>query len=431
MYKKVHLRLTLLCTGITAVIMMIMSLCYLYVSERGLYHNQFQAFKNDITTISTNLEQQSVISIEWLSKMEAQGNYLFFVLDNDTPFLFNRLNDADSQAQRNLLYEESRNAYEALDEVQSTILSGVFGTLTHTEYEFVSPSMDTNYFAGKIAMKKSDSVLEITVLTSLQGLEMQIRAQRLRFLLIDFAAVTALGIFSWFFTGWLIKPVIENQKKQAAFVASASHELRTPLAVILSATECCKHASPGQQEHFINIIRQEGLRVSSLVGDMLTLSQSDSHHFPIRTEPAELDTLLMNAYETFAPLAQEKSISLSIQLPDEALPLCLADPERISQVISILLHNAISYTPEHGKIMLALSRAKEKFLITVTDNGVGIPDEEKKKIFDRFYRAEKARSSKDHFGLGLSIAHEIIKAHGGTISVRDAVDGGSCFTITL
>lgn len=74
MFKKVHLRLTLLCAGITAVIMLIMSLCYLYVSETGLYRNQFQAFKNDINTISTNLEQQTVISMEWLSKMEAQGH---------------------------------------------------------------------------------------------------------------------------------------------------------------------------------------------------------------------------------------------------------------------------------------------------------------------------------------------------------------------
>ena len=97
MFKKVHLRLTLLCAGITAVIMLVMSLCYLYVSEKGLYRNQFQAFQNDINTISTNLEQQNVISMEWLSKMEAQGNYRFFVLDNGVPFLFNQLNDpADS-----------------------------------------------------------------------------------------------------------------------------------------------------------------------------------------------------------------------------------------------------------------------------------------------------------------------------------------------
>lgn len=175
----------------------------------------------------------------------------------------------------------------------------------------------------------------------------------------------------------------------------------------------------------------EGMRVSSLVGDMLTLSQSDTNRFTIQKKPVELDTLLMNSYEAFVPLAQDKSISLSVELPEDALPPCSADPERISQVISILLHNAISYTPEHGHITLSLMIRRDKFHISVTDNGIGISDEDKKRIFDRFYRAEKSRSTKDHFGLGLSIAYEIIKAHNGSISVTDVEGGGSCFTVVF
>lgn len=122
MFKKVHIRLTLLCAGITAVIMIVMSLCYLYVSENGLYRNQFQSFQNDINTITTNLEQQSVISMEWLSKMEAQGNYLFYVLDSGVPFLYNQLNNADEKSTRNLLLEECKNAYLNTDNVSSLSL---------------------------------------------------------------------------------------------------------------------------------------------------------------------------------------------------------------------------------------------------------------------------------------------------------------------
>lgn len=431
MFQKVHLRLTLLCTGITAVIMIVMSLCYLYVSETGLYRNQFQAFKNDINTISTNLEQQTVISMEWLSKMEAQGNYLFFVLDNGTPFLFNQLNDPGENAARDLLLQESKEAYSTQFPAEVTVKANAYSPLTHTEYDFFSPSRQSKYYGSYITMGTSNSVLEITVLSSLQKLEQQIYEQRFRFLLIDLAAVLLLGIFSWFFTGRLLNPIIESQKKQALFIASASHELRTPLSVILSATECCRTAPPERQEGFLKTIWQEGLRVSSLVNDMLTLSQSDNHRFPIRMKPTELDTLLMNTYEAFEPLAQEKDILLSIQLPDGALPLCTADPERISQVLSILLHNAISYTPEHGKIRLSLTRQRDKFHLSVTDNGIGISDEDKKHIFDRFYRVEKSRSTKDHFGLGLSIAYEIVKAHGGSIQVSDAKGGGSCFTVVL
>ena len=433
MFKKVHLRLTLLCAGITAVIMLIMSLCYLYVSETGLYRNQFQAFKNDINTISTNLEQQTVISMEWLSKMEAQGNYRFFVLDNGVPFLYNQLNDPEQAETNARLLLESRNAMDTLpaQNVTVTVSDGINSTLSHSEYEFTSPSTDTRYFCSVIQMGTGSSILEIVVLSSLLRLEQQIEEQRVRFLLIDIAAVMLLGLFAWFFTGILLKPIAENQQKQAMFVAAASHELRTPLSVILSAAECCQDATPEKQAGFIKTIYQEGLRVSSLVTDMLTLSQSDSHRFPVRKEPTELDTLLMNSYEAFEPLAQEKSIRLSVTLPQERLPLCNVDPERISQVVAILLHNAISYTPERGRIILSLIRHKERFAISVQDNGIGISDADKKRIFDRFYRVEKSRSRKDHFGLGLPIAYEIVKAHGGSIQVTDAEDGGSCFTIIL
>ncbi len=433
MFKKVHLRLTLLCAGITAVIMLVMSLCYLYVSEKGLYRNQFQAFKNDINTISTNLEQQSVISMEWLAKMEAQGNYRFFVLDNGVPFLYNQLSDPEQTEENNILLTESRNALNSLSsqDVTVTVSDGINGILSHSEYEFISPSTDSRYFCSLIQMGTGNSLLEIVVLSPLQRLEQQIEEQRTRFLLIDIGATILLGIFAWFFTGILLKPIAENQQKQAMFVAAASHELRTPLSVILSAAECCRDAAPERQEGFIRTIYQEGLRVSSLVTDMLTLSQSDSHRFPVRKEPTELDTLLMNSYEAFEPLAREKSIQLSLTLPDGALPLCNVDPERISQVIAILLHNAISYTPNQGRIELSLARHKERFAVSVQDNGIGISDADKKRIFDRFYRVEKSRNRKDHFGLGLSIAHEIVKAHGGSIQVTDAEGGGSCFTVIL
>lgn len=430
MFKQVHVRLTLLCAGITAVIMIVMSLCYLYVSESGLYKNQFQAFQNDINTITTNLEQQSVITMEWLSKMEAQGNYLFYVLDSGIPFLYNQLNESEKHAQRTLLLEESLNVYQNISP-DSSGANTASSNARHFEFEFTSASAGAKYFGSVMHMGKNASSLEIIVLSSLESLEEQIRQQRLRFIWIDLAAIFMLTVFSWIFTGRLLHPIMENQEKQAQFVASASHELRTPLAVILSASECCKTAPPEKQEGFLRTITQEGQRMSALVNDMLTLSGSDSHHFSVQLHPIELDTLLMNAYEAFEPLTKDKSITLSIHLPEYALPLCNADSERISQVVSILLHNAVSYTPAHGQINLSLSMQKSRFQIAVSDNGIGISDEDKKRIFDRFYRVEKSRSTKEHFGLGLSIAYEIVKAHNGNILVTDTAGGGSTFTVIL
>ncbi|MDE6749752.1 MAG: HAMP domain-containing histidine kinase [Lachnospiraceae bacterium] len=418
MFKKVHLRLTLLCAGSTAAIMIIMSLCYLYVSERSLYRNQFQAFENDINTIVTNLEHQTVISMEWLSKMESQGNYLFFVVDNGIPFLYNQLSDSDAS------FSKANLLKEFLAHPQNETAAGNY------VYSFTSSSTGEDYLAGVINIGEKSS-LEIIILFSLEPLKSQILEQRFRFALIDVAAIIMLTVFSWIFTGRLLKPIIENQQKQIQFVASASHELRTPLAVILSTEECCQDAPTEKLSGFLKTIHNEALHMSALVNDMLTLSGSDSHHFSVNMQPVEMDTLIINSYESFEPLAKEKSIALSVSLPENTLPPCSADSQRISQVIAILIQNAISYTPEYGKIELSLSYKKNHFYISVTDNGIGISDEDKKKIFDRFYRVEKSRSSKEHFGLGLSIAYEIVQAHGGSISVTDADGGGSTFTVIL
>lgn len=439
MFQKVHLYLTLLCAGITAAIMIIMSLCYLYISEQGLYRNYFNSFKNDMNTIATSLEQQSVISMEWLSKMEAQGNYTFFVLDNGIPFLYNRLNGLDATAQENSLLTEILDTYQEnfliSPDYRRQNSSGY--NYTHIEFEFTYSLTLQKYYVSVIEMRRNSSILQIAVLSPLTELEKQISDQRIRFILIDITAIFLLTAFSFIFTRKLLNPIQENQQKQAQFVASASHELRTPLAVIMSSAECCKNASPSEQNGFLQTIHQEGKRMATLIEEMLTLSQSDSQYFPMDKKPVELDTLLMNAYEAFDPLAKEKGIALSIRLPENALPMCYADGNRIYQVISILLHNAISYTPEKGRISISLSKEekhsleKENFVIRVRDTGIGISDEDKKKIFDRFYRAEKARSTKGHFGLGLSIAYEIVKMHHGNITVQDNPEGGCLFTVTL
>ena len=434
MFQKVRLYLTALCAGITAAILIVMSLLYLYLSEKELYENQFRSFQNDINTIATSLEQQSVISMEWLSKMEARGGYTFYALDNGIPFLYNRLTSLSESSEIRSLLDECLEIYHR--EYSSSHMSAVeqdslFSTCIHSEFPFNPTGGKHEYYISVIELNRGTASLQLLVLSPLDFLREQITRQRLRFLLIDIAAVLLLSLFSFFFTGKLLQPVIESRKKQTEFVAAASHELRTPLAVILSAAECCRDADAEKQSRFLDTIRQEGDILTSLVNDMLTLSASDSQRFTCRPAPLELDTLLINTYEAFEPLAAEKKLSLTISLPEESLPLCTADTDRIVQLLSILLHNAISYTPEGGRIDLALSHKKNRFYLTVSDTGVGIPPEDRKKIFDRFYRAEKSRSAKGHFGLGLSIASEIVRLHHGAISVADRQGGGSVFTVML
>ena len=434
MYKKVHLQLTCLFTGITAAIMIIMSLCYLYVSESGLFRNQYNSFKNDMNTIATNLEQMPVISMQWLSKMEAQGNYTFFALDDGVPFLYNQLSGHSEDFRKTIMREcldVYHNTYKisVADAVSSPYVS------YHVEYQFTSPSTKEKYFGCVISIEKGKSIMQVIVFSPMNMLEKQISEQRFRFFLIDLTAIIFLAFFSFIFTGKLLQPISESQQRQARFISSASHELRTPLAIILSSIDCCRNAEDGNQQsasqqRFFKTIRQESLRMSALINDMLILSEQDQN-LPVRKKPVELDTLIINSYEAFEPLAKEKQIALSAELPENIFPPCSCDPDRISQVISILLHNAISYTQKNGKIILSLSYDKRGFLLSVKDNGIGISDEDKGKIFDRFYRAEKSRSTKGHFGLGLSIAYEIVASHNGSITVKDAVPKGAEFVVVL
>jgi len=426
--------MTALCAGITTAILIVMSLLYLYLSEKELYENQFRSFQNDINTIATSLEQQSVISMEWLSKMEARGGYTFYALDNGIPFLYNRLANLSESSEIHGLLENCLEIYRnnyADSYVSDTDGGTPFNTCVHSEFPYNPTGRQHEYYISIIELNRGTSSMQLLVLSPLDFLREQIARQRVRFFLIDIAALLLLTLFSFFFTGKLLQPVIESRKKQTEFVAAASHELRTPLAVILSAAECCRDAEAKKQSRFLDTIKQEGEILTSLVNDMLALSASDTQRFTCRPAPVELDTLLINTYEAFEPLAAEKKLSLSVTLPEESLPLCTADADRIVQLLSILLHNAVSYTPEGGRIGLSLSHKKNRFYLTVSDTGIGILPEDKKKIFDRFYRAEKSRSAKGHFGLGLSIASEIVRLHHGTISVADRPGGGSVFTVIL
>ncbi len=433
MFRKAHLLFTLLCGGSTTAIMIIMSLFYLSVSEKSLYDNQFRSFQNDVSTITASLEESNAVSMQWLARIEAQNGYYIFVTDNGTPFLYNDLHsDIDSTSH---LLSESLDVYSSLFEVENLDPEGTtYSGIWHFEYEFTSPSTGGSFYASLIDIERNNALSQFIILCPLSSLSSSIVSQRLLFLLIDLCAVIVLFAFSWFFTGKLLKPLQENHEKQLQFVAAASHELRTPLSVILASNECCQTASEEERAGFSQTIRGEGKRMNHLIDDMLTLAHSGMNRFQIKQKPVELDTLCLNAYEAFEPLCEQKGVELSLQLPDAPLVRCNCDPDRIAQVLSILLHNALSYTPEGGQMKLSLFYRKERrtyFEIVMADTGIGISDAEKPHIFDRFYRAEKSRSTKEHFGLGLSIAYEIVTGHHGKISVHDNPVGGSIFTVRL
>lgn len=426
MFQKVHFRLAALCAGITIVILLAMSLAYLYISEQSLKNNSYISFKNDMNTLISNLEQQTVITHEWLTKIEDNGKYQINVIDNGVPFLFNTRNSEEEQQ----LFQTAWEFYETYFEMEEPLLSEY--QTYHTEFSFSSENGRVpDYYACVAVSERNSGIFQVMILSSMEPLKRQMQRQRFLFFSLDILAVIALSLFAWYFTRRLLRPLEENQKRQTQFVASASHELRTPLAVILSCASASERASEGERKHFLDSIQSEGMRMSKLIDDMLLLTSADSHRWTIQKEAVELDTLLLDTFEAFEPMAARKSIRLTIELPETLVPPLFCDRERIKQVLAILLHNAVSYTPEGGRICLSLALEGKSVRLSVADNGIGIPDSEKSRIFERFYRSDRSRSQKGHFGLGLCIASEIVQAHHGQLTVSDTPGGGSTFTVIL
>lgn len=424
MFRKVQLRLALFADGIITFILLVMTLGYLSISEKNLLETRLHSYQNDIYTIASNLEQQTVITHSWLTQLESSSHYYLSIMDNGVPFLFNSLNNTHEDI--------LSQAWAAFNAQKDALEPNALSYRCYYHMFYFTDSSKEDYFAFVIHAGKEDSSFEMLLLSPVLPLKNQIQQQRFIFLGIVTAALILLCILIWFFVGRLLKPVEESRKQQNRFIAAASHELRTPLAVILSCVEDIQedHASlPFSQQ--LSVVHDESIRMSKLLEDMLTISTQNEQPFSLQKAPVELDTLLLNTSETFEAMAKTKNIKLSVSLPDNALPAIFCDKTRIQQLLAILLHNAISYTPEGGNIKLSLSLHKDIFTLQVADTGSGIPDAEKDKIFDCFYRSETARSGKGHFGLGLSIAAQIVGAHHGKISVSDNEGGGAVFTIKL
>jgi len=168
-----------------------------------------------------------------------------------------------------------------------------------------------------------------------------------------------------------------------------------------------------------------------LIDDMLLLANSDADTLTIKPEACQPDLLLLDTYEKFEPLAKKNGLHLILALPEEILPDCFCDIHRTEQIFSIIVDNALCYTPSGGKVTLSCHAENEMLCFLFEDTGCGISEEKKSHIFERFYRADDAHTDREHFGLGLCIAKELTEKQNGNIQVVDAPISGSCFMVQL
>ena len=227
---------------------------------------------------------------------------------------------------------------------------------------------------------------------------------------------------------------VKNETLRKEFVANVSHELRTPITNIRSYAETLEEnpdLPPEMTTSFLHVILNESDRMTHIVQDLLTLSRFDSGHSQLNLTTFPFADVLEDSYQAVRIEAQRHGHSLSLEGPED-LPSLRADRERVLQVIMNILSNAIKYTPDGGNIVMSAGADQERVWLEVADNGIGIPPEDRERIFERFYRVDKARSRESGgTGLGLSIAQEIIHQHEGSLTLVDRPGPGTTLRMEL
>lgn len=432
LFKRLHLQLTALCALISIAILAVFTILYLSVSEHSLRTNLALTFQHDFDTLISSLEQQPTLTHQFLLRMEQTNDYMIFLWDNEKPLTFNRIKSHEPYA------EIAQSIYENyLEETAAAISAGSTSASILLSHDDRLNSGIGYIYTGQmnaaeriLALQRNEGLV-LLVISPNTDFHSRILQQRILFLLLSLAGCLLLTLSAWLFTGRMLRPLRENQEKQLAFISGASHELRTPLAVIVSAVEA-------RPPHFEETVKAEALRMGRLVEELLTLSRLDRSRYYDKkndkysrllcTEAVEPDTFLMNFYEQTEHYVSAWGKKLKLKLPNETIPSICADTDKLHQLLEILMQNAIAYSSQDGVITLSMTTVPSGYVcFQISDNGIGIPDSEKDKIFERFYRVDSAHHSKEHFGLGLSIAKEIMDIHHGQIRVADTPGGGATF----
>ncbi len=423
MLNSIRKRLVLLYTCSTGLILTAVIIFSAVIMERQLVRSRINSFQNNYITINQNLRMNQEISHLWMAEMEIKNHIIIHIEDNGTPFLFrgawqaptDRLALVGKVKELALKDNISTNIRPiSLNEVQSGI------------YELKGSKNDR--YLGEVYMVTVDGGFRSVVVLQFISENTPILKQRLLLVFLDLLGIAALYWVSRRMVSKSLKPVEESRRRQNEFIAAASHELKSPLAVI-RANASAIMVEPERAEFFTKGIDKECKRLSALIEDMLLLALADAKSWEIRKEVLDADTLLIEVYDLFYPYCREQGKELKLILKEDILPKMEGDRERIKQILAVFIDNAVAYTADKDTILLRGYGRKNRIWLEVEDHGRGIAEDKKKEIFERFYREDKSRKDKNHFGLGLSIAKELAELHGGSISVKNTKGGGATFGV--
>lgn len=229
----------------------------------------------------------------------------------------------------------------------------------------------------------------------------------------------------------MVNSLRQSEERRQRMTADIAHELRTPLAVQRAHLEALQDGIyPLTTENLQPILSQNSL-LTRLVNDLRILALAESGELPIQKQSVNVQGFLAGLEERFRPAAQERRIRLLVESQEDC-PDIQADPDRLTQIFTNLVGNALRYTPPGGEIRVASAYSGHQVIIQVSDNGSGIPAEDLPNIFERLYRGDKARAREDGgSGLGLAIARQLAEAHGAMLTAENKSEGGACFTFSI
>jgi len=404
-----------------AAILAVLLAVALLLSTREIEQKNRENFQTLTTAICDDLQNENVVSHSYLRKLERENNLLLRISDNGKALLYNESDDSEKTAI--LLSAEQTAKAEGYD-VNSLPLSNTRRTSSAVEFR----ANGARYLGSVSIVPTKDGY---RTLSAVQRVDRNGAWPLLLYCASYLGGVLLLGWVGARLIDRALQPAVESRTRQRQFIAAASHELRSPLTVIAANAAVLPESARGSVA--VGVITAECDRMSRLIGDLLLLASADANAWTVQPEPLELDTLLLNVYEAYAPVYQKNGCTLRLELPENALARVRADGERLKQVLGILLDNALAYgvTREQRTVELKAFALRQKTAICVEDHGLGLNAAQKARVFDRFYRGDASRGSKQHFGLGLSVAQELVALQKATLELLDTPGGGCTFRITL
>ncbi|MPW24883.1 hypothetical protein GC105_03645 [Alkalibaculum sp. M08DMB] len=423
MFKKLHLKLTFTNALILICFLFMFSYSIVGISSMALdrtSENSLRQRSLQLISLSKSLDSFELVVIDDRNS-RVDGNILGNVMDihhviwNNNKKL-STLNIVDGEL-INVLFDKALNTFKNKDEQFKIIKANGLSYRMYSQY-YELPSGR----GGVIQIFQSREV-DNYILNQL-------------FVVIMIIGSVSIGILI-FISSYLAKkslePVRLSYERQKEFIADASHELRTPLTIMrtnLDLLSMKENETIIENKKWFDNIYSETETMAKLVHNLLTLAQVDNNQVNTRSEIVDLSVLTQKTCDKLVLMASEKDISFKSIIADNVM--VKGDVNRLEQLIVILIDNAIKYTTTGGEILVSLMTTPEKAYLSVKDNGVGISNEDREKIFERFYRVDKVRSREQGgVGLGLNIAKWIIADHKGTIEIKSKLGKGSEFIVGL